>query len=225
MSILLEPLPKQRLQSCPPLNNGDHLSAAEFFRRYKAMEDRGDLRNAELINGIVYFMSPLSFESHGQPDSVLQHWLAHYSTYATNVEHASNATLKLGRKDMPQPDGFLWDTTASNARLTSDGYIEGAPEIVAETSASSVSYDTREKLDSYLRAGVLEYIILRTLDNELDWFVLENDEYVRLQADDQGIIRSRYFKGLWLNVPAMLAHDRRAVLRTLETGFAAAGIS
>jgi hypothetical protein len=39
-----------------PLENGDHLSAAEFLRRYEAMPE---VKKAGLINGIVYMGSPV----------------------------------------------------------------------------------------------------------------------------------------------------------------------
>jgi len=39
------------LATSPPLRNGDHLTRAEFHRRYEAM---GDGAIAELVEGIVY---------------------------------------------------------------------------------------------------------------------------------------------------------------------------
>src|ERR1019366_2139242 len=41
----------------PPLENGDHLTVAEFERRYEAMPE---LKKAELIHGIVHIPSPFS---------------------------------------------------------------------------------------------------------------------------------------------------------------------
>src|SRR5438034_1177176 len=40
-----------------PLENGDHLTAEEFHRRYEAMPE---LKKAELINGVVYLPSPFA---------------------------------------------------------------------------------------------------------------------------------------------------------------------
>lgn len=223
MSGLLAPPIRPSLRECPSLQNGDHLDAAEFMRRYEAMGARGDHRQAELINGIVYLVFPAHFESRGESDSVIQQWLAHYSTFVSDVRHATNATVMLGQKSVPQPDGLLWHTTGGSARRNNDDYLVGAPELVAETSASSASYDSHEKLDSYLHAGVKEYLVWRTLDGALDWHVREDGKYLRLSPDAQGVIRSRYFEGLWLNLPALLALDRRGVLRTLEDGLRAAG--
>jgi hypothetical protein len=39
----------------PPLETGDHLTRAEFERRYNAMPG---LKKAELIEGVVYMPSP-----------------------------------------------------------------------------------------------------------------------------------------------------------------------
>ena len=41
----------------PPLQHGDHLTVAEFERRYEAMPE---LKKAELINGVVYIPSPFT---------------------------------------------------------------------------------------------------------------------------------------------------------------------
>jgi hypothetical protein len=43
-------------------------------------------------------------------------------------------------------------------------------------------------------------------------------EYVPLQPDSEGILRSPHLAGLWLNVRALLAQDRRQHLRTLDDG-------
>jgi len=69
-----------------------------------------------------------------------------------------------------------------------------------------------------LRAGVREYLIWRTYDEAVDWFVLREDEYARLEPDTEAILRSPHFSGLWLNTRALLAHDRAGVLRTLDDG-------
>ena len=205
-----------------PLHAGDHLSASEFLRRYEAA---GDEVKAELINGVVYIMFPAHFEAHGKPDSIISMWLSHYAAFVLFVEHAAGPTVKLSRTDVPQPDSLLVvkPEAGGNCRITPDDYICGAPEFVAEVSASSASYDSREKLEACLRAGVREYVIWRTYDEALDWFVLQEDEFVRLEPDAEGILRSPHLPGLWLNTKALLAHDRQGVLRTLEEGLKAGG--
>ena len=70
---------------------------------------------------------------------------------------------------------------------------------MAEIASSSVSRDLHAKLALYLRHGAREYIVWRVLDNDLDWFRLEDGEYRRLLSGDDGIFRSAEFPGLWLD--------------------------
>lgn len=206
----------------PPLENGDHLGASEFLRRFEAMPE---VKKAELIQGIVSMASPVRTDLHGKPDGLIQGWLSYYSAFRPVAEHATNVTIRLGPDDVPQPDAVLFRDAehGGGAELDQKGYLTGAPELVVEVAASSVSKDAREKLVSYRRAGIAEYLLWRVQDGEIDWFRLEDDEYRPLPTDDDGILRSRAFPGLWLNVSAALAGDRAEVLATLQRGLAESG--
>jgi Uma2 family endonuclease len=193
------------------LENGDHLSASEFLRRYEAMPG---VKKAELIQGIVYMASPVRSEEHGKPDSILQGWLFCYAARAQGVQHRINTTLLLGPDDTPQPDGLLF-REGGTCRIDASGYLSGPPELVVEIAASSVSRDAREKLVTYRRARIAEYLLWRVEDEVIDWFVLEEDEYRPLPISDAGIIESRAFPGLRLDVPATLRFDAGAVLSAL----------
>uniref|UniRef100_UPI00286CE592 Uma2 family endonuclease n=1 Tax=Chamaesiphon sp. OTE_8_metabat_110 TaxID=2964696 RepID=UPI00286CE592 len=104
------------------------------------------------------------------------------------------------------------------ARITTDDYIEGAPELIVEIAASTVSMDLHEKKAAYRRNEVQEYIIWRTLDREIDWFSLQDGDYIRLELDEKGIIKSQVFPGLWLAVEAMLSGTMADVLAVLQLG-------
>ena len=99
-----------------------------------------------------------------------------------------------------------------------DDYIEGAPELVVEVAASSVAIDLFDKKRAYQRNGVKEYIVWQIYENRLDWFSLQNGEYVALQANDQGVIQSQVFPGLWLAVSDLLRGNMAQVLATLQQG-------
>ena len=75
----------------PPeaLENGAHLSAAEFLRRYEGMPE---VRKAELVNGIVYMASPVRHDRHGKPDSLIQTWLDTYASATPGVESLTNSS-------------------------------------------------------------------------------------------------------------------------------------
>ena len=61
---------------------------------------------------------------------------------------------------MPQPDclPFIQPEHGGRVRIGEEGYIEGAPELVAEVASSSVSYDLGDKFKAYRRNGVREYL-------------------------------------------------------------------
>jgi len=205
------------LNKIPPLESGDRLSRHEFERRYTAMPH---LKKAELIEGVVYVSSPLRFKSHGQPHGDLIIWLGTYKVSTPGVELGDNVTVRLDLDNEPQPDVLLLidEKLGGQAKISEDDYIEGAPELVAEVAASSASNDLYDKKRAYRRNGVQEYIVWQILENKVDWFSLQNDEYVTLEADANGVIKSRIFPGLWLDMTALLTKDMTKVLAVLQLG-------
>ena len=201
----------------PPLENGAHLNASEFMRRYEAMPE---VKKAELIQGIVYMASPVRAIVHGKPDSMMHWWMGIYAEATPGIETYSNSTVRFGADDVPQPDGMmcLLPSRGGKSRIDVKGYITGAPELVVEIAASSASLDMQEKLETYRRFGVPEYLLWLTEINEFLWLHLENDEYKPLPVAAGGIIRSRVFPGLWLDVKAMLAGDRSGARTALKRG-------
>ena len=96
--------------------------------------------------------------------------------------------------------------------------LEGAPELVVEIAASSAAYDLYDKKRAYRRNGVKEYLVWRVYDDEFDWFVLDAGEYLKQEVDNDGIIRSRIFPGLWLAVNSLLSGEIQQVLGVLPQG-------
>ena len=202
----------------PRLQNGDHLDDDEFMRRYDAMPK---LKKAELIEGVVYIMSsPLRADAHGDPHAEIMGWLIFYKSRTPNVRVSDNATVRLGRKNVPQPDASLRIVRGGNTTLDAKGYIEGGPELVAEVAASSVSIDRNAKFRVYRDKGISEYVLWRVEDQEIDWFVLRDDQYVALRPAADGILHSEVFPGLWLDPAGLMAMDTGRVLDALQRGFA-----
>jgi Uma2 family endonuclease len=203
----------------PPLVSGDHLSRPEFERRYQLM--RGSIK-AELIEGKVHMSPPVAFESHGSPHLDLVTWLGVYRASTPGVRAGDNVSLRLSLSDMPQPDACLFVDADHGglARISDDDFIEGAPDFVAEIAASTASHDLHEKLSLYQRNGVREYVVWRTYDRAIDYFVLRDKVFVRLAPDDNGRFRSTAFPGLWLDAPSLLSGELSAVLSFLHLGAA-----
>jgi hypothetical protein len=195
------------------LENGDRLDRDEFERRYIA----SNIKKAELIEGIVHVASPLRFTQHGKPHSQIIGWLVAYQAAISGLEVGIEPTVRLDDQNEPQPDAVLF-RIGGNAQIDDDGYITGAPEFIAEIAASTVSYDLHSKKNAYERNGVKEYLVWRTIDREIDWFILENGKYKKLEPNNSGIICSQEFTGLWLDVDAILSHDMSTVLKTLQMG-------
>ena len=217
--ITTSPLRASSPEAVPPLENGDTLTRAEFERRYEAMPH---LKKAELIEGVVYVPSPVRHRYHGHQHTHLIGWLVQYEANTPGVEASDNVTVRLDLDNEPQPDALLFIDPAcgGQARIDADGYIEDAPELVAEVAASSASYDLHAKLRVYRRNGVREYIVWRVLDQEIDWFVLRAGQYERLPLDAAGLYRSEAFPGLWLDPAALLRGDLATVLAIVQRGLA-----
>ena len=193
--------------------NGDMLALPEFLRRYDLM----NVKRAELIEGVVHMPSPVRIIKHSAPDGLVHVWLGTYAA-EHGLEMYPNATVLFDAENALQPDAILCSTPRKGGRvwINKDDLLCGAPEMVVEISASSVSIDLRDKLRVYRRCGVGEYVVWRTEDREIDWFVLEDGQYARLTADRHGRIHSRHFKGLVLDTAAALKMDKAKVLAALR---------
>jgi Putative restriction endonuclease len=203
----------------PALETGDHLSAREFERRYDAMPA---LKKAELIDGVVYVPSPTRWNHHAVKHQATATWLGTYWAHTPGVQAGESGTLRLDPKNEPQPDLALivLPSHGGQVKIDKDHYIAGAPELVAEISASTVSIDLHAKFKLYLRKHVREYIVWRVDDETIDWFVEQQGRFERLEPDAAGIFKSTVFPGLWLDAEALIKLDLLRVLHVLEQGIA-----
>ena len=198
------------------LEAGDRLTRTEFERRYSA---RPQLKKTELIEGVVYVPSPARYDGHGLAHAAMLGALHCYAAHTPGVGIADNATVRLDLDNEVQPDVLLRleSPAAAQSTVAADGYLEGAPELVAEVAASGTSYDLHDKLHAYRRNGVREYLVWRLHERRIDCYRLVDGDYRPLPQED-GIIRSRVFPGLQLNVRALLQGDAAAALATAQAG-------
>lgn len=198
----------------PPLEAGDWLNRDEFLERW---EQHPEIKNAELIGGVVYMPPPVGIE-HSRSDSDAVYFLKSYAIETPGTESVNNATwLMLG--DAPQPDAALRVVSACDGGSSDDGkFFRGTPELVLEVSNSSTAYDLHQKLDLYAAAGVGEYVTVLLREQEVRWHRLENGRFIVINPATDGVIRSTVFPGLWLDLVAFLKHDMRGVLAVLQDG-------
>jgi hypothetical protein len=148
-------------------------------------------------------------------------WLGNYRAATPGVRVGDNTSVRLDLDNEPQPDGLMLIQPArgGQARVDTEGYIVGAPELVAEVTAGRSSIDLNTKFRVYRRNGVREYIVWRVQDRAIDWFVLRQGQYVALPLT-ANVYRSEVFPGLWLAPDALVNEDLSAVLQALQQGLA-----
>lgn len=166
--------------------------------------------------------SPLRFEPHAEPHADLITWLGLYKVMTPGARLGDNPTVRLDRDNEPQPDAVLRldEQVGGQSTLGDEGYVEGAPEFVAEISASTATIDLGDKLRVYRRCGVKEYLVWQVFEQRINWFQLKGDEYVNLDPEADGIMRSQVFPGLWLDRQAMIIGNMQRVMTVLQEGLA-----
>lgn len=202
-----------------PLESGDRLTRAEFHRRYLL---RDDIKTANLVEGVVYVASPVHYEQHGKPHAAIITWLGVYTSETPGVGLGDNVTVFLDNENEVQPDAFLRLESKASGRstITVDDYIVGPPELIIEVAASSAAYDMYDKRRVYARNGVQEYIVVQIYEKRIDWFVLRQGSYESLLPDDDAVLKSEVFPGLWLDTGAFWDHNLARLLTTLKQGMA-----
>jgi Uma2 family endonuclease len=205
-----------------PFEDGDHMSVAEFIRRWEAMpaDVQEKTKRAELIEGVVR-MPPISGGSHARPQFSFIGFLNIYTWATPGVLGFDASSIILDPKSMPEPDAILAIDPSCGGRVKLDekGYIIGAPEWLAEIASSSVSYDLHAKKELYRKFDVKEYVVWRVKEDAIDWFALEGDEFKPLPMVD-GVYKSIVFPGLWLAASALIASDFATVRQILDQGLA-----
>ena len=218
-SVLVPQVRETPRETVPSLETGDWLSRDEFERRYHAMPQ---VKKAELIEGAVYMPSPVRWNQHAVPHADFITLLGTYRIFTPGVMVGDNGSLRLDMDNEPQADAamIIEPECGGQVVLSDDDYIEGAPELVAEVAASSVSLDLHAKFRVYRRNQVREYVVWRVQNQQVDWFVLQGSEYQPLARASDGLLKSPGFPGLWLDPDALVRRDLPRVLQVLQDGLA-----
>lgn len=195
---------------------GDRMSREEFLERWECMPE---LKNAELIDGVVYMPSPVS-RAHGRFDGRFHTLLGVYADRTPGCEFLPETTW-LMLESAPQPDGALYILPEYGGRSGERNNLSvGAPELAIEVTRSTRSHDLGPKLALYQRAEVHEYVVALTEDKRIEWRVLESGSYRLMPPDPDGIFRSRVFPGLWLDQASFWREDASGLLAVLDRGLA-----
>ena len=198
----------------PELHNGDRMSPEEFLWRWEQIPE---LKQAELIEGVVYLSSPVS-RPHGSYDSILGAWL-NYDACAVkqDFEICHNTTVLLS-DSTPQPDIYMTRLPTGGRETAAAKYLAYAPDLVVEISYSSKSLDLGPKLAAYRSAGLGESITVLLEERRAEWRVLSGTRYRLLHPATDGVLRSPNFPGLWLDTEALFPPDRQRLFAAVDRG-------
>ena len=206
-TVKLMPLPSLRP---PELHDGDRMSREEFLWRWEQIPE---LKQAELIDGVVYLASPVSFP-HSEYQVLFAALLTHYARASkAGFRVGTNTSLTLAGS-VVQPDVVL----VRNAIGVEGGYLEDVPDLIVEVSYSSVAHDLGRKLSTYRSAGVREYITVLVEKQCVEWRVLSGTQYRLLDPAQDGILKSPGLPGLWLDTQALFPLDHERLFAAIDRG-------
>jgi Uma2 family endonuclease len=207
----------QSTGSAPELRDGDRMTQREFHAIYGLMPKHV---RAQLIAGRVYVASPMKV-NHGRSTPPMAALLTLYEARTPGVEAMEGSTVILSEEDEPEPDLMLriLPEYGGKSRNTSDGYVEGPPELLIEVSDTTRLLDLGDKRRQYAIHGVREYLVVDLRDRRLHWFDLTADQELDAPAD--GVYRIKIFPGLWIDSAALFDRDLPRLLATLDAGLAA----
>lgn len=215
MSVLAEKTTERDESEIRLLRAGECLDQPEFHARYEAMPPGF---RAELIGGTVSMPSPMKLP-HSRLQTRVILWLEQFEQAAPGTECLTTPSVVLSGKSEPEPDGVLRILPShGGGSWEEDNYLIGIPELLVEVSSSTAAFDLGEKRADFERAGVPEYLILLERQRQARWFVMENGTYNELEPDEDGVIRSRIFPGLWLLPETMFRGDKRRMRQVLREG-------
>lgn len=152
------------------------ISAAEFF------ELPASDQPVELIDGEV-IMSPTPAPKH-------QRTVARFYTLLNDLIPNGEVffaplEIYLDERNVPQPD-LMWVAENSRCRI-GEKRLEGAPDLTVEVlSPGTALYDKRTKFRLYERHGVREYWLADLVNELLEVWRLENDQFVLIGIYGEG---------------------------------------
>jgi Uma2 family endonuclease len=157
---------------------------------------------------------------HAEAHTEIILWLGAYKAATPGLRVLDNATVVLADDGEPQPDAcmILPPERGGQTRIEDEKLLVGAPELVVEVAYSRAAYDLHSKKADYERAGVREYVVLVLREAQVLWFVRRGERFEELAPGEDGLLRSEFFPGLWLDPAAMLRGDTNAVRAALEQG-------
>jgi len=201
-----------------PLQGGERMRRNEFERRFDATPG---LKRAELVEGTVWIPPQMGEVRYGSARMALIGLIGSYCAATPGVSGGAHGHIRLDAVNMPQPDVsvHLGKAYGGQSRIDADGYLEGAPEFVADVVRQRAEWPTG-RVEALRRNGVREFAVWRVDDCLIDWFVVRDGKQERLEMGADGVYRSRVLPGLWVDPVALLTDERARAMAVMRQGIA-----
>jgi len=149
-----------------------------------------------------------------------------YENATPGAEWLPATTNILGPESEPEPDACLLILPDCGGQTkVLDGYLAGAPELIAETAATTESRDLHQKKADYEKAGVREYVVVALRSERVFWFTLRGGKYRELKSDATASIARRCFRASGSTRPRSCAATAASSWRCCGAGWRARSIA
>ncbi|MGD0092096.1 MAG: Uma2 family endonuclease [Planctomycetota bacterium] len=163
---------------------------------------------------------PASQETGAQDlaSTLIAEWLWTYAEGTKGCQAGDSAAWSL-LAELPQPDHFLRILPGCGGQSFIEAeFYRGAPELIVEVAPSGDECSFPQNKALYAKAGVRESLAVLLEEKEVSWEGWAGDNYAALAQSPDGIRRSLFFPGLWLDVQALLDGNAARLIQVLELG-------
>ena len=163
-------------------------TAASYVYTYKDYENSSDDERFEVIDGVIYMMSPPS-QAHQEVCGEIYRQLANFMRGKPCKVFIAPFGVRLNAaardNTIVEPDLLI---VCDRSKLDGKACV-GAPDMVVEVlSPSTAGKDRVLKFNKYLQAGVREYWIIDPDSKTLGVHILKNGEYVTTAYGDEDTV-------------------------------------
>ena len=167
-----------------------------------------DDNRCELIDGVIYTMTPAPTWEHQSVSGELYKQLAIFLTGKKCKVFSAPFDVRLnadsGDDNVVQPDVVV---VCDRSKLAGTGY-NGVPDMIIEILSPSTSRkDKILKFNKYLQAGVREYWIVDPDYKIVSVYVLKNGKYVTAAYSDTDIIPVQVLEGCVIDMKEVFAYS------------------
>ena len=175
-------------------NNEKHYTYADYYTW-------DDDKRYELIDGIVYVMSPAPYQAHqmiiGRLFRIISDFLDDKPFQIFMAPFDVRLNAESGDDTVLQPDLMV---ICDNSKLDGKACV-GAPDIVIEVLSKSTAHrDRLEKFRLYEKAGVKEYLIVDNDNLTIHAHILENSRYYTQVYGDGDKLHMHVLEGCVINL-------------------------